>query len=709
MAKDKKIEFLNRAYYVFAIVAFAAVLIFANAAKISIYEGDKWRSRADSLFIKEAPAMSERGNILAEDGTILATSVPFFDIYMDINADALDDETFNKNIDSLSIMLAKFVFTDKTSGFVKDMLTKARTSNNRFLLIEKKVNFHDLRKIKKFPIFRLGRNKGGFIVQPYEERMRPYKGLASRTLGYINEDVKVGLEGYYNKYLAGEEGKQLMQKVGNNEWMPLEDLTEIEPQKGSDLITTIDIDIQDFAHRSLYDALKHHNADHGTVIVMDVKTGAIKAISNLGRKDGDWIENYNYGVGMATEPGSTFKLVSMIALLEDGFVKLTDTVNVNFGQTKYGGVTLKDAHTLPYKATTVQHAFEISSNVGISTLVNQYYGVTNKADVFIKRIEDLGLNKPTGIDLDGEAIPYIRKAYDENKGWSHTSLPWMSIGYETMVTPLQMLNLYNAIANNGKLMKPYLLDRVEKDGLIVKRFPPKVLKDKIVSTENLKYLHTLLEGVVTNGTAKNLETKQYTFAGKTGTAQQNYHKLKSTSGIKYQASFVGYFPAENPVYSCIVVITNPKDNGIYGGYVAGPVFRSIMDRIFTSKPLFYNVFNVGTKEKLKSNQLPTKTVGFKNDIEKLLAYLNIDYDDKTDKNKSMITALVANSDTLEMVQRNINKEIMPNLIGLGAKDAVYILENMGIQVQLSGTGKVKYQSVDQGSKISKQIVRLILE
>ena len=704
---DVKNEVLQRAYIVLAfLMVFAGVIVF-KTGQISLYEGAHWKTMGDSLYIDMRPVDAQRGSILADDGSLLATSLPFFEIRMDLNSSGMSDRDFNDNVDSLGFCLATYVNNSYTVGGMQQMLRDERAKGTRYLLIKKKATLSETERIKKFPLFNLGRYRGGLIIERKSERKRPFKILAHRTIGYIREGIQpVGLEGYFNETLSGMAGRQAMVRVGLDTWMPLYDLKEIEPHDGKDVVTTLDVDLQDITETALMRGVRHHKAKHGCVVLMEVKTGAIKAIANVGEsKDGYW-ETYNYAVGSATEPGSTFKLASIMALLEDGYVKLTDSIDLEQGVTQFYEEEMKDASFHELDTTTIRNAFEISSNVGIAKLVNHFYGRNDRGKKFIDRLKSFGLNLPTGIKIEGEATPYIKEAYSRDDHWSGTTLPWMSTGYELTMTPLQMLSLYNTVANDGVMMKPYLVDEIQEYGNTIEKFRPTIIKKKIASPRTINQAQSLLKGVVERGTAKKLFTEKYSFAGKTGTAQLNYQKLQARTDVGgYQASFAGYFPAEKPVYSLIVLISNPTENGFYGGSVAGPIFREIADKMFASRPELQSALTDYSKPVLAKNSLPKRTSGESTEIEGLLNYFDVEYKKST---RSAWTSVMMDVDTLKTYTRRIESEKVPNVTGMGLKDALFVLENLGLTVTVNGYGKVRRQSIKPGTKIRGQRIKITL-
>ncbi len=683
------------------------MMIFIQASRIVVFEKEKWLEKAEDLHFENRSVEAERGNILAEDGSLLATSLPYYDLHFDPLTVSEDD--FNKHVDSLSYCLAYFVDPSYTPGGYKVKLVEARQLGNRYLLIKKNATHLDVEKIRKFPLFNKGRYKGGLIIDKKQERKRPFGILAHRTIGYIREGAHpVGLEGRFDEVLKGDAGERLMRKIrglnGQTIWIPADDYTKTLPESGKDVMTTIDINLQDIVEQALLRGLKKHDAQFGTAVMMEVKTGAIKAIANIGKTEESWWERYNYAVGQSIEPGSTFKLASVMALLEDGLADLEDTISLENGTYEFYEETMVDASAHGLEESTLRKAFEISSNVGIAKLINEKY--TERKEKYIKRLKSFNLDLPTGIEIDGEVAPYIKDPNNEEDNWSGTTLPWMSIGYELTMTPLQLLTFYNAVANDGKMMKPYLVSEIQKYGETIKQFKPTVIDKSIASSSTIKKAKQLLEGVVLNGTAKKLQSSIYDFAGKTGTAQVNYSKA-NTQGMKHQASFAGYFPADNPQYTVIVVINAPKQGGFYGGDVAGPIFREIADKTYTSKLQIQTAINIKDKPNWRTYKLPNFDLGDKNEMTLLLNELNIPYVNNTITDNQW-AIIKAESDTLSVLNRTINENIVPNVLGMGLKDAIYILENNGLKVTVSGLGKVRSQSIPPGRKIKGQTIHLKL-
>jgi cell division protein FtsI (penicillin-binding protein 3) len=699
-----KKEVLVRLYLVFGCFALFALAIIWKAFQIAVIEGDQWRSQGESLYVQYKEVEAERGNILADDGSLLASSLPYFEIRMDLRAGGLTDEVFQKGIDSLAYCLSRHIDSGKSTAQWKSLLVNQRKSGNRYLLIAKSIPLRELNRLKKFPVFRHGQHKGGLIVKMHGKRERPFKMLAHRTVGLYRENApSIGLEKTYNKVLEGEKGKQLMQRINPDIWIPVHDLSDVKPKQGKDIVTTLNVTMQDIAHRALESALQQNNAAFGTAIVMEVATGQIKAIVNLGKSSTGYWEDYNYAIGMSAEPGSTFKLAAIMALLEDGMINLEDTVELNHGGPRsFYGLTMKDAKPHRFKKATIRESFEISSNVGMALIADKYYSPGKGGTKFIERLRQFGLHELTGIELEGEGSPYIKNAYDEKQFWSKTTIPWMSTGYECQLTPLQILNLYNTVANDGKMMKPYLVKEIRSIGESVKEFKPTVLKNNIASPATIEQVRSLLAGVVENGTARHYKTDKYSFAGKTGTAVIDYATPGRSGRKKYQASFAGYFPAESPKYSCIVVINDPAGGVFYGSQVAVPVFREIADHIYHTDLDFHPTINETTlPPELAMNEWPTSGAGYTKELERVFDFYGLRIRKESDGQWAYVNH---REDELALAVHHFDEQQVPDVRGMGLRDAMYVLENSGLQVKVNGTGKVRSQSVQPGGKLAGQTI-----
>jgi cell division protein FtsI (penicillin-binding protein 3) len=674
-------------------------IITARVIMIQYTQGNKWKQEETQLTTTYRTIPAVRGSIYAIDGSLLATSLPFYDVAMDVNTDYLSDEIFNSKVDSLANAFAT-LFKDRTAQEFYRLLVSSRKAGDRYVLLEKSISYDNLQLVKKFPLFRLGKFKGGLIITQTNKRELPFRDLAERTIGYTRDNVNVGIEGAYNEVLQGVDGQGLMEKTAGGVWIPLNNDDDLQPQNGEDVISTININYQDVAESALREQLIKHGADHGCVVLMEVKTGRVLAIANLTRKDSanKYEESYNYAMGEATEPGSTFKLASLLVAMEEGYTRPTDSVNLENGTHEYYDRTMHDAEHDQTGWVSVQRAFEISSNVGISKIIYKYY--QDQPKKFVDGLCRLGLNQPLHLSIPGEGTPKMPNPAD--KDWSGTSLPWLSIGYGLTVTPMQTLTLYNAVANNGVMVRPQFVDALVKDGKVVKPFQPQIINPSICSSATLAKLHKLLEGVVLHGTASNLKNSVYPIAGKTGTAQiaSKNGIYKNGADVKYQASFVGFFPANNPEYSCIVVVNSPSMDGYYGNITAGPIFREIADKVYASSIGIDPAVNKpGEKDKAE----PLVKNGDYKDTYSVLAALDM----QTGMNGSgggWIRASLEDS-TLHIANDNpkkvLNEGIIPDLHGMNAEDAIYLLENSHLRVSVKGAGSVSEQSIPAGTRFQK--------
>ncbi len=689
---DARKDIMWRVYLIYGIMVLFALAIIGQIIRLQFIEGDYWVAKADSLQTDYKKIDAVRGNIFAADGSLLATSVPIFDIRMDTHANGLSNEVFNKQVDSLALALS-MLFKDKSKTEYRRELREARRDKNKYLLIQKNANFVEVKKLRNFPIFRMGRYKGGLILVPKNKREVPFRLLARRTIGYDRDGIQpVGIEGAYNQFLEGTSGKRLMQKISGGVWKPINDENEIEPKDGDDIITTIDINIQDVAQNALMTQLVKHNANKGCVVLMEVKTGEIKAIANLAKNNaGNYDEIYNHAIGESTEPGSTFKLASLMIALEDKLIDITDSVDTENGTFRFADQIMRDSKEGGYGKITVQQAFEYSSNVAISKLLTQSYA--KNPGRFSERLKEVGLDKPLGLQIAGETNPTIKSASD--KSWSRVTLPWMSIGYEVQMTPLQVLALYNAVANDGVMVKPMLVKEVQTRGKVIKKFDTTVLNPSICSMETIKKLKIMMEGVVERGTAQNLKNAEFKIAGKTGTAQIASGKL----GYKvksYQASFAGYFPAENPLYSCIVVVYAPSNSVYYGNLVAGPIFKEIADKVYSTRIDMHK--EIEPVQFIANEDLPNTKSGYKKPLD--IIYKTLGYHSLVNATTEWVSA--SRRDTvIEINDRTLIRGLVPNVIGMGLRDAIYILESAGLQVNPNGRGMVTRQSLSPGQRIIK--------
>ena len=655
MATTKK-HIINRTYIVSALILILAISIVVKLINIQFVKGDYYIGLSEENNIKNIIIPANRGSVYSSGGKLLATSVPKYDIRFD--ALAPSDKNFNENLTKLSNSLS--VFYNKPANYYMKLLKNARDSKNRYLLIARNLGYNDQVKIKNFPLLNLGSFKGGLIIEQKTKRDYPMGGVAQRTIGYERKDdqgnvTRPGIDGAFgSKYLQGVDGKRLSQKIGKGQWKPIEDFNQIEPQDGLDIYTTIDVKIQDVAHFALLEQLEKFKADHGSVVVMEVSTGEVKAISNLGRTSvGTYYEKLNYAVGESHEPGSTFKLMGMVAALEDKVVDTSDVIDTERGILSFYGRNVRDSKKGGYGKISVAKAFEVSSNTAMVKLVNDNY--KDNPEKFINRLYSMGLNNTLDLPILGEGIPKITHPSDKNN-WDGLDLPWMAFGYGVSITPLQTLAFYNAIANDGVMLKPRFLKEVKDFDKTIEVFNKEVINPSVCSKETARKVQKMMQNVVEkkHGTAHNIYSPSFSMAGKTGTCQTEYWK---ESGL-YISSFAGYFPAENPKYSCIVVIHKPeKKIGYYGNVVAAPVFKKIAQKIYSDTAI---------EDRLK--EIEISQLESKNEI-----YITSDED----------------------------RSLMPNVTKLNLSDAIALLENLGLVVEVSGNGNKINQSVKSGSKINK--------
>ena len=678
---------LNRFRIVYLIFVLAGIIGIMKIIKIQHFED---KIVTDKDFYREVTIKAKRGSILSDDGHLLSTSTPFYWIRMDCTV--AHDTIFNKGVNGLAKGIAS-IFKNKSSDAYVKQLRDARKNGNKYLRIgNRRVNFIELKKIEELPILKLGQFRGGIIIQEYNIRSRPYKNLANRTVGFINENgTGAGIELSYDHILKGKDGIQTkIRKIGGD-WIPVPGEKNIPAVDGEDIKTTLDIEIQESAEIALTKQLsKSEILEGGSVIVMEVETGAIKAIVNL-KKDlkGNYQELYNYGIGRATEPGSTLKLATLICLLEDGHVSLKDSIDCEAGEWRYAGTRFSDVKRGGYGKLSVQQAFEKSSNIAFAKLGIDAYA--ENESYYVSRLHNLKINERFNLEIDGEGRALVYEPKDQM--WSKVSLPMMSIGYGLLLTPLHTLNLYNTVANDGKMMKPYFVDSFSKNGVITQQFQPTVLSGSICSKKTLRDVKKALLGVVEHGTAKSYKSDQYQFSGKTGTAQiaTDGRYIDSKGYRKHQASFAGFFPSDKPKYSCIVVVYSEKTRGnFYGGTWAAPVFREIADRIFASHPDWSKIAKVNPNTTIDN---PSIASGSTKDLQLLAQYLPM-------KDKPTIS---------ESAWDDVSTGVTPNVCSMGLKDAIYLLENEGYTVNFQGKGRVIKQTPSAGSAIKKgDLVNILL-
>ena len=676
----------NRVVFLYIFICVIALVVVSKILIIQKIDQEVSSVNIPKLIKIKAP----RGNVFSDDGSLLAISMPLYNIYMDLSV--IEKNTFNSEVESLSISLSR-LFKDKSAQEYEEYLRESRKrEKNKFVKLKNKVTHNELNLLKDFPILKLGKYKGGLIIEERPNRENPFGLLAKRTIGLLRESNPIGIERAYNKTLSGKDGWQLKQRISKNFLRNVDSELNVIPKSGNDIVTTINIDIQDVTENALKKALKFHDADWGTVIVMEVNTGNVKAIANLKNNDGTFDEYYNHAIAEHSEPGSTFKLASIIAGLEDGYYSLLDSVDTEDGTHKFYNEIMRDSKKGGYGKITIGEAFVQSSNVGISKITNKFY--KNNPKKFIDRIYKMGLCTPLDLELPYPNSLLVKQP--GGPGWSGVTLPWMSIGYSLRLTPIHILTFYNAIANDGVMLKPLFTTKILKDGNLISKNTKEVINSAICSKKTIDDIMPYLIDVVERGTAKSIKNKQYKIAGKTGTSLIAYGKKKEDEIKKYQASFVGFFPAEKPKYSCIVVVNNPKENGFYGGNVSAPVFKEISDKIFASDILIHD-------------QIPTNTIiddypfmaqGKTDETQKILDHLLLKY--TSTKSDWMVQGFNKNQIKLETrsIEKDFKNGIMPNLFGMNLMDAVFLLENMGLDVSFEGVGHIKNQSIKKGNKIS---------
>lgn len=651
--------------------AFLSVFLLAiifRVVNLQYVQGEKYRKLATELTIKQDTIYANKGNVYAADGNLLATSMSKFTVRMDVVAvlENNSDNVFEKDVVNLSKSLSDLL--GNSTKYYERKLRNAKRTRNRYLLIAKNIGYNDYLKMKQFPIFKRGVYKGGFIAEHKTVREHPIGKIAERTIGYDDFRGEAGIEGAFADFMQGTNGLRWKQKIAKNQWKPISDVNEQEPIDGFDVITTIDVNIQDITHHALLKQLEDFEADHGCAVVMETATGEIKAIANLGRTSkGKYYEKRNYAVWESHEPGSTFKLASLMTALEDKVIDTSTVVDTEKGKIFIHNRKVEDSRRGGYGKISAGRVFEVSSNVGIVKLIKEYYD--DKPQKFVDRLKDYGFAEPIGFQIKGEGVPYIPSPKDK-KRWNKISLEWMSWGYGVSVTAMQTLMFYNAVANNGVMVKPCFVKELRKQDKTEKVFETEVVNPRIASTETLEKIKKVMENVVIKGTADNIYSSNFSMAGKTGTAKKFIPRTKNKDGEweggyystkRYVASFAGFFPVENPKYSCIVVIHDPKkEKGYYGATVAAPVFKEIAQKIYTTTPI---------NQQFVDDELAMQAV-------------TKDY---------------------KAYHKKLAKEYknVPNVLGMNGMDAIALLENIGLKVKVSGVGKVNYQSLKKGEQLIK--------
>lgn len=696
---------IRRRYTVVVLLLFIPILlILGTIVKVQFVQGNAWRSLGEKSKMEDVLVPANRGNILSQDGQLMASTVPFYALYMDFQA--VDQDTFFHYLNPLCAKLAE-KFQDKSpAGYRQHLLKGYKKQSREYLISRKKVSHPELKEVKKFPLFKKGRYQSGLYEKKYLQRQKPFGSLASRTIGDIygdfNKGGKNGLELRYDSLLRGQPGLCVRQKIAGK-YMGV---NERDPIDGMDLVTTLDIHIQDIAETALGRELRRVNATSGTVVLMEVATGEVRAISNLALSStGDYFETQNFAVSDQSEPGSTFKTFSMIVAMEDGVVHPNDSVDAGNGIKQMYGRLMTDhnANHGGYHMLTAAKSIWFSSNIGVSTLIDKHY--RSQPCRFVDGLYRMGLNKPMDLEIPGSGKPYI--PYPVGKRyWAKTDLPWMSIGYVTQIPPIYTLAFYNAIANNGKLIRPFFVQAFSRNGKVVEEFATTTLNEKICSDNTLTQIKLMLDSVVGHGTGSGARSKVVAIAGKTGTAQLSKGASGYQQGGKtHQVSFCGYFPAEKPRYSCIVVIREPKNELPSGGKQAGGVFREIAERIYAQN-LRLKPSRVDSTEIIA---FPFPKSGNLQSLKDVLSQLSLPYSLSLPAKATWIQSKVEKNGVLisRMEQR---KWIVPNVMNMGARDAVFLLGNGGLKVSISGRGKVVSQSITPGSLYNRgQSIGLVLE
>ncbi|HOC39821.1 MAG TPA: penicillin-binding protein [Bacteroidales bacterium] len=672
-----KSTIFGRASVVFFCILVIGILIIYKIIDIQYVRGDELRSHTFDYEYKYVDIIGIRGNIYSEDGMVLATSIPVYDVYLDLNEKNVSKDLFDKKIDSLSLKLAN-KFKDKTAKDYKNLLIRIRKSGKRYVKLMTNISYEDAEELKTFPIFKLGQYGGGLILVKKDRRVKPLGSIAERTIGFSRENFKVGIEGAYDSVLTGKKGYQWMHRIAPGVWIPTEDSSSmIKPVDGKHIKTTINAYYQQIATQALTKVLQENAADHGTVLLMEVSTGEIKAIANLKRMpDSSYQEVYNYAVGERYEPGSTFKTISLLAAIDDGLVNLDEVINTGNGIWSYGSQVMSDSHEGGFGEITLRKCFELSSNIGISKAIVKAYGSNEKR--FFEKLESFGITHKTGIDLSGEPNPAINSP--TSKYYSKYSLAWTSIGYEVLLTPLQILTFYNAIANHGKMMQPYIVEEFIDENKTVWKREPTVINKKIASDNAINTMRSLLEGVVQQGTASNIKDSIIPIAGKTGTALIAQDGGYRSEGKQYVASFAGYFPANNPLYSCIVVVHKPKQGLYYGSQIAAPVFHEIAKKIYATQLEIHSIENKETYYNILPFYAPAKLINNLQSKIKITTYpfySNNGYA-KLDSNKVNVLS----------PSYFYNQKNLPDFRGMLLHDALIILKNLNLKVEIVGAGRV---------------------
>ena len=684
-----KTDILLRIYVLYGLIFLGAVAVLVKIYLIQNYKDDFWVEKAKKLSMKWVSVLPERGNIYTERGDLLATSMPYYELSVDFASPAMSNEIFESNVDSLAFYMSRF-FGKKSEKQYGRELRAARNAKKRGYLLGRRIDYQSLQEIKKWPLLREGKFTGGLVVNEVLMRRNPYGNLAQRTLGSFSPNTPlVGLEASYDSYLAGVKGLMLKQKFAGGIWMPVQTKDDIVPQSGVDIVTTLDVNLQDVAEKALKEALELSQAKFGCVVMMEVKTGAIKVMANLGEiSKGRYGEIQNYAVSHRSEPGSTFKAASYLMLLDKKGLKLSDTIHVGNGVYNFYGRLMREDHFVAQDLTVIE-AFYHSSNISAAKLIDRNYR-KNKNE-FYKTLQKYGLTSESGIDLVGENPPIVSKP----DKWSNISLPWRATGYEQTYSPLQILTFYNTIANNGYRATPYLISRIEKNGSVIKEIEHKVSKNRIAGDYALKAITEMMKSVVENpkGTAKNIKSDYVSIAGKTGTAKL-YDPETKRYGKENQAMFCGFFPVDNPQYSCIVMVYKPQGPKTGGG-IAAPIFKELAEKSMTMN------FSASPEYVISAEDEPKIIAEIKGEVDQLKNILER-YDLEMNLSDDILYADVSvKKSGLAIKTLQITDLKIPDLTGMNIDDAYPLLENMGLKVQFTGMGKVIAQSIQPGTQPKK--------
>ena len=720
MSKFESKKIMPRYTFITILMTMVAIAVIGKTLYIMMAKRDYWMAVADRQKKDSVSVKPMRGNILSCDEQLMASSLPEYKLYMDFNAlhEAKNDSLWEVKLDSICQGLHT-IFPEKSAASFRRHLEEGRNKQSRhWLLWDKRVDYNTYTEVRMLPVFSMSKYKSGFHTEEFNARQRPYGSLAGRTVGDMygaKDTARFGLELSYDSILRGSNGIIHRRKVLNR----FLDIMDTPPIDGADIVTTIDVGMQDLAERSLLEEMKEISARVGVVIVMEVATGDVKAIVNMERcQDGEYRELKNHAVSDLLEPGSVFKVASIMTAIDDGVVDTAYQVNTGGGTWPMYGREMRDHNWRRggYGVLSVSRSLEVSSNIGVSRVIDQFYH--NNPERFVRGIYRLGLGLDFQIPLIGSSPAKIRMPKKAPNGqwvnWSNTALPWMSIGYETQVPPISMLAFYNAIANGGKLMRPRFVKKVVKGGVTIMDFPPEPMKgyEQICKPRTVKLIQDVLRKVVSQGLAKKAGSNLFQVAGKTGTAQMSKGAAGYKSGsVDYLLSFAGYFPAEAPRYSCIVCI---QKTGIpaSGGLMCGPVFRNIAEGIMAKD------IKLDARDARDSSSIlyPEVKAGNVLAADYVLSHLGVKtfVDWKAgDANTKAIwgQAAIEGGKAVSLKRtRQFVRSQMPNVHGMGARDAVYLVESRGVKVRLVGRGKVVKQSIEPGTPLKMGMTcELVLE